>query len=115
MRPQHATVLHSFRSHVRARPRAVFDAIARRFDPGKDAQSFFTADSAAGLVIVQGGWWYRGEYRVIPDDLGSRVEHVLLNIADSGRRLTRSADRRLIEAAPADFGRLMTSLRAELE
>lgn len=114
-RPPHAFVLHDLHSHIRARPRAVFDAISGRFDPGEDAQSHFTADSAAWLVIVQGGWWYRAEYRVIPDDEGSRVEHVLLNIAATSRSLGRFAGRRLIASAPADFARLITSLRAELE
>lgn len=93
----------------------MFDAIAERFDPGVNAQSFFTADSAAWLVIVQGGWWYRAEYRIIPDDAGSRVEHALLNVAKTGRRLGRAAGRRVIESAPVDFERLIASLRAELE
>lgn len=108
-------MLHEFRDHVRARPRAVFHAIVKRFDPGEDAKSFFTADAAAGLVIVQGGWWYRAEYRVIPDDEGSRVEQVLLNTGGVDQRLTRLADRRVIESAPSDFNRMVRSLRAELE
>lgn len=108
-------VLHDLHGHVKARPRAVFDALSARFDPGENAQSFFTADAAAWLVIVQGGRWYRAEYRVIPDDFGSRVEHVLLNISGSSRGLGRATVRRLIESAPADFERLVTSLRAELE
>lgn len=108
-------VLHDLHSHIRARPRAVFDAIASRFDPGDDAQSYFTADAAAWLVIVQGGWWYRAEYRVVPDHTGSRLEHVLLNIGKPGKRLSRAAVRGVIEPAPAEFDRLVTSLRAELE
>ncbi|MCC6270561.1 MAG: hypothetical protein IT190_04740 [Microbacteriaceae bacterium] len=92
----------------------MFDAIAEKFDPGEGAQSYFTADSAAGLVIVQGGW-YRAEYRVIPDDNGSRVEHVLLNVAKTERRLGQGSKRRVIDSAPADFDRLIRSLRAELE
>lgn len=114
-RPAHSVVLHEIRGHVRARPRPVFEAIAERFNPGDSAQSYFTADPAAWLVIVQGGWWYRAEYRVIPDDTGSRIEFALLNVAEAGRRLGNFAGRRLIESAPADFQRLITSLRAELE
>ena len=113
-RPEHAVVLHDVHSHIRARPRAVFDAIATRFDPGEDGQSLFTADSAAWLVIVQGGWWYRAEYRIVPDHTGSRVEHTLLNVAETKRRVGKTGQR-LIDATPADFARLMTSLRAELE
>lgn len=108
-------VLHDLHSHIRARPKAVFEAIATRFDPGEGAQSLFTADSAAWLVIVQGGWWYRAEYRIIPDDNGSRVEHALLNIAGTGKSLGRFAGRKVIESAPSEFDRLITSLRAELE
>lgn len=93
----------------------MFDAIAARFDPGAGAQSLFTADPAAWLVIVQGGWWYRAEYRIIPDDSGSRVEHALLNIAETGKSLGRFTGRKVIESAPADFDQLITSLRAELE
>ncbi|MEO7349384.1 MAG: hypothetical protein ABIW32_05960 [Terrimesophilobacter sp.] len=114
-RPHESVVLHDLHSHIRARPRAVFDSLKERFDPGESAQSFFTADAAAWLVIVQGGWWYRAEYRIIPDDFGSRIEHVLLNVAGSSRGLGRLAGRRLIESAPAEFERLITSLRAELE
>lgn len=107
-------MLHDLHSHIRARPRAVFDAIVSRFDPGEDAQSYFTADSAAWLVIVQGGWWYRAEYRIVPDHTGSRVEHALVNIAETKRRLGKAGER-VIEATPAEFVRLITSLRAELE
>lgn len=108
-------MLHELRGHLRVRPRPVFDAIAARFDPGEEAQSLFSADPAAWLVIVQGGWWYRAEYRVVPDDTGSHLEHTLLNVAETGRRLGRFAGRKVIEAAPAEFERLLSSLRAELE
>ena len=108
-------MLHEFHGHIRARPRPVFDAIVERFHPGEDAQSYFTADPAAWLVIVQGGWWYRAEYRVIPDDTGSCIEHALVNVASTGQRLGRLAGRRVIDNAPTDFARLLSSIRAELE
>lgn len=114
-RPEHAEVLHEFRAHVRARPRAVFDALAARMDPGPDAESLFTADPSAWLVISQGGWWYRAEYRVVPDETGSNLEHALLNVAETAHRLGRFTGRKVIEAAPAAFQRLVRELRAELE
>ncbi len=114
-RPEHAEVLHEFRAHLRARPRAVFDAIAARMDPGPDAESLFTADPSAWLVISQGGWWYRAEYRVVPDETGSNLEHALLNVAETAHRLGRFTGRKVIEAAPAAFQRLVRELRAELE
>jgi len=114
-RPEGAVVLHEFRSHLRARPRPVFDSIASRFDPGEGAQSLYTADSSAWVVIVQGGHWYRAEFRVVPDHSGSTVEHALVSVAKNPKRLGRRANRRVIDAAPAEFDRLMSSLRAELE
>lgn len=114
-RPEHAEVLHVLRGHVRARPRAVFDAIASRLDPGPEAHSHFVADSAAFLVVSEGGWWYRAEYRVIPDGSGSHVEHTLLNIAAHGAKLGRFTGRKVINSAPARFERLMAELRAELQ
>lgn len=114
-RPVRAVVLHEFQAHIRARPKPIFDAIAERFHPGEEARSLYTADSSAWLVIVQGGHWYRAEYRVIPDDVGSTVEHALVSVATNPKRLGRRSSRRVIEAAPAEFDRLMSSLRAELE
>lgn len=115
LRPEHAEVLHDFRAHLRARPRAVFDAIAARMDPGPDAASMFTADPSAWLVISQGGWWYRAEYRVVPDETGSNLEFTLLNVAETAHRLGRFTGRKVVEAAPAAFDRLVAELRAELE
>jgi hypothetical protein len=108
-------VLHAFHAHLRARPKAVFEAIVAREDPGPDAQSMFTADPGAWLVISQGGWWYRSEYRVIPDETGSNLEHTLLNVAETAHRLGRFTARKVIQAAPAAFDRLVRELRAELE
>jgi hypothetical protein len=115
VRPEYAQSLHELRAHIRARPKPIFDALAERFNPGEGAQSLFTADSGAWLVIVQGGWWYRAEYRVVPDDFGSLVEYSLLNVSETGKHLARRISRKVVEAAPADFDRLITSLRAELE
>ncbi|MCU1513562.1 MAG: hypothetical protein JWO10_652 [Microbacteriaceae bacterium] len=114
-RPESYDVLHSFYGHVKARPRAVFDALDARLRPGHDAESLYTADPAAFLIIAQGGWWYRAEYRVVPDEFGSNLEHVLLNVAQTGRRAGRFTGRKVIEQAPAGFERLLKELRLELE
>lgn len=114
-RPQNYTLLHSFSGHVKARPQDVFEAIARRFDPGASSRIQFTADARSYLVITQGGWWYRGEYRVVPDDHGSHVEHVILNVAQTGHRLGAWTGRKAIADAPAEFAKLLRQLRLELE
>ena len=114
-RPAHAVILREFSAHIRARPKPIFDSIARRFDPGEGARSLYTADSSAWVVIVQGGWWYRAEYRVIPDDEGATIEHALVSVAETARRIGRWSGRKALDTAPAEFERLITSLRAELE
>lgn len=106
-------MLLSLTAHVKARPRAVYTALDARFDPGEGSSSFYTADPSAFLVIAQGGWWYRGEYRVVPDADGSNVEHTVLNIGH--RRTSGLSARRVVRSAPADFERLLKELRLDLE
>jgi hypothetical protein len=113
-RPADSVIVRSFAGHVKARPKAVFDALDARFRPAGRSDSLYTADPAAFLIIAQGGWWYRGEYRVVPDALGSNVEHHLLNIAHA-RRLGSVTGRNVIRHAPAQFDRLIRELRLELE
>lgn len=114
-RPPNYTLLHSFSGHVKARPSDVFEAVAKRLDPGPGSGSYYTADPRSYLVIVQGGWWYRGEYRIVPDDHGSHVEHAMLNIAQKGHRIGAWTGRKEIAAAPVEFERLLRQLRRELE
>lgn len=114
-RPENYTLIHSFAGHVKARPTAVFDAIVRRLDPGPAARSKFSADPRGYLIIAQGSWWYRGEYRVVPDDHGSQIEHSILNIAQKAHRLGTRSGRKVIAAAPAEFEKLLRQLRLELE
>lgn len=114
-RPANYTLLHSFSGHIKARPQAVFEALARNLDPGPGSSSYFTADARAYLVIAQGGWWYRGEYRVVPDDHGSHIEHAVLNVAQRAHRLGAFTGRKEIERAPIEFEKLLRRLRLELE
>lgn len=114
-RPEGSDVLQVLRGHVKARPRAIVDALAAKLDPGPEAESLFTADTGAGLVISQGGWWYRAEYRVVPDATGSHLEYTLLNIAGRAHRLGRFTGRKVVKEGPAAFARLLAELRAELE
>ena len=41
-------------------------------------------DAERGMVAVQGGWWYRGEYFVSEHPDGSRVTHRVVNAAEWG-------------------------------
>ncbi|HAM28211.1 MAG TPA: hypothetical protein DCP11_16370 [Microbacteriaceae bacterium] len=114
-RPANAELLVSLAGHVKARPKAVFEALDGRLRPADGSQSLYMADSAAFLIVAQGGWWYRGEYRIVPDEKGSNVEHYILNVAQKAPALGRLAGRSVLRDAPAQFERLLRRLRAELE
>ncbi|MET4781709.1 hypothetical protein [Glaciihabitans sp. UYNi722] len=114
-RPGNHTLLHSFAGHVLARPKAVFDAIDGRLRPSEGSESLYTADSSAFFIISQGGWWYRGEYRIVPDEKGSNIEHYIVNVAQKAHRLGPVTGRKVLRHAPLAFERLLRQLRAELE
>lgn len=114
-RPERHTVLSTLRGHIRARPKAVFDALDARMRPAGQAESLYLADPAAFLIIAQGGWWYRGEYRIVPDETGSHLEHTIVNVAQRAHRLGATTGRKVLASAPADFEKLLRQLRLELE
>ncbi len=95
-----------------ARPPAeVFERLRRKLGGGHPMR--MEVDREQGFVAVQGGWWYRGEYRVTPDPAGARVEHRVVNAASRGRWGVPLANRFFIgfrgEVA-AGFGRLLAEL-----
>jgi hypothetical protein len=114
-RPLNYTLLRSFSGHIKARPQDVFTALVKRLNPGNGARSYFTADPRAYLVITQGGWWYRGEYRVVPDDHGSHIDHSILNVAQRAHRLGAWTGRKVIAESSAEFEKMLRQLRLELE
>ncbi|WP_410627154.1 hypothetical protein [Amycolatopsis sp. cmx-8-4] len=71
-------------SGVVARPAAeVFEEVRRRVTGGYPMRTEIDPDR--GFLAVQGGWWYRGEYRVTADPAGTRVDHRVVNVASWGR------------------------------
>lgn len=66
-----------------------------------------------GLVAVQGGWWYRGEYEVAPAGGGTRLTHRVRNVARSGRWAVPLANR-LFLGYRARTRRGLAALVAEL-
>lgn len=114
-RPEKHTVLSSFAANIKARPDAVFAAAAARLREGTGTVGDYLADPDELLIVVQGGWWYRAEYRIVPDDRGVILEHVLVNVAQRGDKAAPLAGRRAITGAPLAFHDLVKRLRAELE
>jgi hypothetical protein len=114
-RPEDHAILRSFRSHLRARPAVVFEALHARLRPIQDPGFLYKADPAAFFIIAQSRWWYRGEYRVVPDETGSNVEYVIVNVAQRARSLSRVPARALLASAPTEFERLIGRVRREVE
>jgi hypothetical protein len=114
-RPAKNTVLRSYAGEIHADPAEVYAAIKWRLTPPDPDVSGFTADDDQGLLIVQGGWWYRGEYRVLPSPGGSRIEHELVNVAQAAHWAGPIAGRKSIKQSAHVFGRLLTELAVELE
>lgn len=114
--PAKHTVLRSFAGHLDADPDAVFPVLASLLVPGDEAGGHFLADPGRRLVVVQGDWWYRGEYRVLPDDAdaadlgaaaGSRIEYEIINVAQRAHWAGALTGRGVVDAAPAAFRRLL--------
>jgi hypothetical protein len=91
-------------------PDAVFAALRTRLDGG---DAHFAADPDARLIVQQGDWWYRGEYRVLPDPGGtdgSRVEYEIVNVAPKAHWMGPIAGRDVLRASPAAFAALLGEL-----
>ena len=65
--PAKHTVLRSFAGHLDASPDDVYPLLVARLIPGDEAGGHMLTDPDARLVIVEGDWWYRAEYRVRPE------------------------------------------------
>lgn len=113
-RPAKHSVLATFSAHLLARPQAVFEALDSRFAPAQPSPVAYLADARAFFIVMEGSWWYRAEYRIVPDDDGSHLEHSVVNVAQRAERLALLAASRVIRTAPLEFHALVRSLRAEL-
>lgn len=113
--PARHTVLRSFAGHLDAAPDAAFGRLANALAAGDEVAGHVRADAGRRLVVVEGDWWYRGEYRVLPEESGALVTYEILSRAGFARWAARWAARPVLEAAPAAFGRLLTAIQAEID
>ena len=114
--PAKHTVLRSFAGHLEAQPTAVYAVLVEKLAAGDESGGHFLADPAERFIVVQGDWWYRGEYRVLAeeDGEGTRLEHEILNVAQIAHWAGAITGRSVVAGAPAAFGRLLTEIDAEL-
>ena len=113
-RPFRCTPLRAYAGEIHAAPSLVFDALERRIRT-RAGDAGIGADPLGRFLVVQGGWWYRAEYRVLESDEGSRIEHEVLNVAASAHWAGPLAGRRALSESAAEFGSLLTDLAGELE
>jgi hypothetical protein len=111
--PRKHTVLRSFAGHLEAPPEEAFALLAKQLGSGDETGEHFLQDPATRLVVVEGDWWYRGEYRVLPEDGGSRVEHEVLNVAQVAHWAGAITGRKVVAGAGAAFQRLLSDVDAE--
>lgn len=100
---------------MRARPAAVFEALAHQLAGTHGRRRRALADDRAFLVVVEHGRWYRSEHRVVVDDEGSQVTFTIVDVSRAQRPLGRFSGRTVVERAPGEFERMLRRLRLELE
>lgn len=113
-RPAKSTPLRSFAGDIAAEPDRVFAALLRRVAPSSPEGGHLSTDPVRRLIVVQGGWWYRGEWRILPDDAGCRIEYEIVNVADPAHWAGPLTGRKELKAAPGEFAALVEELRLEL-
>ncbi len=113
-RPAAATVLRDFSGFISSDDDDVFDSLVKHVVPTA-AGAKTIVDAAERLIVVQGNWWYRGEWRISRDPAGSLVEYTILNIAELAHWAGRLTARRVLRDAPREFDELVESIRTELE
>ncbi|WP_291056937.1 hypothetical protein [Herbiconiux sp.] len=108
-RPERHTVLRSFAGHLGGDPDAAFRGLVEQLGDRTPAESLLV-DEAARTAIVQGEWWYRGEYTVREDDEGVLVEYEIVNVAPTLHWAGPIAGRSAIRDAPRTFQALLTAI-----
>jgi hypothetical protein len=109
-RPPKHTELRAYAGTVPGSPDVVFASLRARLETG---DAHFAADPVTRRIVQQGGWWYRGEYRVLPDAAGSRVEYEIVNVAQTAHLLGPITGRDVLRASPAAFAKLLGELEEE--
>lgn len=74
-RPDHGTVLRSFAGTVHVSPDVAYEKLAVALAPTSAEDGSFSVDPVQRLLVQQGGWWYRAEYRVAQTQGGEVARH----------------------------------------
>ena len=112
-RPARGTVLREFAGIVPGPPQRVFALVLDRVRPTSPEGGNLSTDPAHGLIVVQGGWWYRAEYRITADPAGSRLGMTIVNVARPAHWAGPLTGRGVLRASGAAFEQLVDGLSVE--
>jgi hypothetical protein len=112
-RPDRYAVLLVLQREVAADAARVFPVLVRQIAPA-DGYTKFAAYPDDFTAVMQGGWWYRGEYRVTPAPGGATVSYTVLNIAQQLHRGGGFASRSVVARSPSTFARHLDALEDSL-
>jgi hypothetical protein len=112
-RPERHTVLLELERNVEADPARVFPLLVQRIAP-TDGHTRFSAYPEYLTAVLQGGWWYRGEYRVTAAPAGAKVSYTVVNVAQALHLGGTLIGRRVVAASPDAFARRVDALEDSL-
>jgi hypothetical protein len=112
-RPERHTVLRELERNVDADPARIFPLLVRRIAP-TDGYTRFSVYPEYLTAVLQGGWWYRGEYRVTPTTAGAKVSYTVVNVAQGLHLAGGLISKRVVAASPDTFARRMDALEQSL-
>ena len=120
-RPARYRVLRSYAGHLEFGPDAVYDCLLRLLEENAGNRGHLATNAAERLAVVQGAWWYRGEYVVRPalSETGaagaaSIIEFEIFNLPARWRRSGPLAARAVIAESPSVFQSLLSAISDEL-
>jgi hypothetical protein len=112
-RPANGTVLRDFAGLVPGPPDRVFELVLERVRPLSPEGGNLSTDPITRLIVVQGGWWFRAEYRVTSDPVGSRLGMTIVNVAKPAHWAGPLTGRSVLRASGEAFEQLVEELGNE--
>ncbi|MFI1628177.1 hypothetical protein ACH4YO_29155 [Streptomyces noursei] len=112
-RPELHTVSLELEREVAADPAEVFDLLVPQLAPD-DGHTKFAVYPHCLTAVMQGDWWYRGEYRVTDAPRGARVSYTVVNVAQEQHEAGNLISKGTVAAAPDAFARRLDALEESL-
>ncbi|MDF3294110.1 hypothetical protein [Streptomyces silvisoli] len=112
-RPELHTVLLELERELAADPVKVFHLLVPQLAPN-DGHTKFAVYPDCLTAVMQGDWWYRGEYRVTAAPGGARVSYTVVNVAQEQHEGGNLIGESTVAAAPDAFARRIDALEDSL-